>query len=66
MNFWTAFTMGRPTGVDLPGEKGALLPSQEWKRRVHKHDWFAGDTLSAGIGQGYFLATPCNWPTRLR
>ncbi|MCA8920135.1 MAG: penicillin-binding protein 2, partial [Planctomycetes bacterium] len=31
---------------------------QEWKRRVHKHAWFAGDTISAGIGQGYFLTTP--------
>jgi penicillin-binding protein 2 len=35
--FLDRFHMGRPTGVDLPGEKGALLPSQEWKRRVHKH-----------------------------
>ena len=56
--FLDQFSMGRPTGIDLPGEKGALLPSQEWKRKVHKQPWFAGDTLSAGIGQGYFLATP--------
>jgi penicillin-binding protein 2 len=50
--------MGRPSGVDLPGEKGALLPSQEWKRRVQKQPWFSGDTVSFGIGQGFFLATP--------
>ncbi len=56
--FLDKFSMGRPTGIDLPGEKGALLPSKEWKRRIHKQDWFGGDTLSAGIGQGFFLATP--------
>ncbi|MFO1424365.1 MAG: penicillin-binding protein 2 [Candidatus Competibacteraceae bacterium] len=56
--FLDRFSMGRPTGIDLPGEKGALLPSDEWKRKVQKQPWFAGDSLSAGIGQGYFLATP--------
>jgi len=71
--FLDKFSMGRPTGIDLPGEKGALLPSREWKRKVHKQDWFGGDTLSAGIGQGFFLATPlqlwrrrCSWRTRSR
>ncbi|MFO1420743.1 MAG: penicillin-binding protein 2 [Candidatus Competibacteraceae bacterium] len=57
-DFLDKFSMGRLTGVDLPGERKGLLPSQEWKRKVHRHAWFAGDTLSAGIGQGYFLATP--------
>jgi penicillin-binding protein 2 len=57
-DFLDKFSMGRPTGIDLPGEKGALLPSKEWKRKIHKQDWFGGDTLSAGIGQGFFLATP--------
>lgn len=52
------FYLGRPTGVDLPGEKGGVLPSQDWKRQSYKQNWFPGDTLSAGIGQGYFLATP--------
>ncbi len=56
--FLDRFSIGRLTGIDLPGEKGALLPSQAWKRKVHKQQWFAGDTLSVGIGQGYFLATP--------
>lgn len=56
--FLDLFHLGRPTGVDLPGEKGGVLPSQEWKEKSYKKSWFAGDTLSAGIGQGYFLATP--------
>lgn len=56
--FLDKFSLGRPTGIDLPGEKGALLPSKEWKRKVHKQDWFGGDTVSAGIGQGFFLTTP--------
>ncbi len=56
--FLSKFSMGKLTGVDLPGEKGALLPSREWKRKVKKQDWFGGDSLSAGIGQGFFLATP--------
>lgn len=56
--FLDQFSMGRPTGVDLPGEKGGVLPSQAWKRKSYNQSWFAGDTLSAGIGQGYFLATP--------
>ena len=56
--FLDKFSMGRPTGIDLPGEKGGLLPSQAWKNKVHKQAWFGGDTLSAGIGQGFFLATP--------
>ncbi|MCP5197579.1 MAG: penicillin-binding protein 2 [Gammaproteobacteria bacterium] len=56
--FLDHFSLGRLTGIDLSGEKSGLLPSQAWKNRVHKHGWFAGDTLSVGIGQGYFLATP--------
>ena len=56
--FLSQFGLGRLTGVDLPGEKGALLPSREWKRKIHKQDWFGGGTVSAGIGQGFFLATP--------
>lgn len=52
------FGLGRATGVDIPGESGGLLPSQEWKMRRFKQKWFAGDTISVGIGQGYNLATP--------
>jgi penicillin-binding protein 2 len=49
---------GKRTGIDIDGEVGGLLPSQEWKMRRFKQKWFPGDTVSVGIGQGYNLATP--------
>ncbi|MEQ1440202.1 penicillin-binding protein 2 [Fontimonas sp. SYSU GA230001] len=52
------FGLGRPTGLDLPLEKGGLFPSREWKQRVRKEAWFPGETLNIGIGQGYTLVTP--------
>jgi penicillin-binding protein 2 len=52
------FGFGRRTGIDIDGEVGGLLPSQEWKMRRFQQKWFAGDTISVGIGQGYNLATP--------
>jgi penicillin-binding protein 2 len=52
------FNFGRPTGADIAGELGGLLPSPEWKRRARNQPWFPGETLIVGIGQGAFLATP--------
>ncbi len=52
------FGLGRPTGVDTTGEQGGILPSTRWKREAMGEAWFPGETLSAGIGQGYMLATP--------
>jgi len=52
------FSLGRPTGIDLVGEKAGLLPSPQWKRATHNQPWYPGETLIAGIGQGYMLATP--------
>jgi penicillin-binding protein 2 len=52
------FGFGAPTGIDITGELGGLLPSREWKRRARRAAWFPGETLIMGIGQGYFLATP--------
>ncbi|HVT34326.1 MAG TPA: penicillin-binding protein 2, partial [Nevskiaceae bacterium] len=52
------FGLGKLTGVDLPLEKGGLVPSREWKRKRRKENWYAGETLSVGIGQGYMIATP--------
>jgi penicillin-binding protein 2 len=57
-DFIGQFGFGRRTGVDIDGEAGGLLPSQEWKMRRFQQKWFAGDTISVGIGQGYNLATP--------
>ena len=50
--------LGGPTGIELPGEKSGLIPSRDWKMKKYKVAWQQGDTLSAGIGQGYVTATP--------
>ncbi|QPT11320.1 penicillin-binding protein 2 [Serratia rubidaea] len=52
------FGYGKPTGIDLNEEYNGVLPSREWKQRVHKKTWYQGDTISVGIGQGYWIATP--------
>lgn len=57
-SFISQFGLGKLTGIDIEGEVSGLLPSQEWKMRRHKQKWYAGDTISVGIGQGYNLATP--------
>jgi len=57
-NFISHFGLGQKTGIDIEGEGLGLLPSQEWKLRRYKEKWFAGDTVSVGIGQGYQLVTP--------
>ena len=46
------------TGIDLPNEVQSIMPSTEWKRRVHKDKWYAGETISVAIGQGYVSVTP--------
>ncbi len=57
-DFLVQFGFGAKTGIDLLGERSGLLPSTEWKKRVHGKVWYPGETLIAGIGQGYMLATP--------
>ena len=52
------FGFGARTGIDLPGEQAGLLPSRAWKRSARKAPWYPGETLIAGIGQGYNTATP--------
>jgi penicillin-binding protein 2 len=52
------FGYGKSTGIDLNDEYSGLLPDRAWKRRVHKRAWYQGDTVSVGIGQGYWIATP--------
>lgn len=51
------FGFGRPTGIDLLGEKSGVLPSPEWSLRARKHPWYAGETISVAIGQGPVLVT---------
>ena len=61
-DFLDPFGFGKPTGIDISGEKSGLLPSQEWKRRAFKKPedqvWFPGETVNFGIGQGYMSVTP--------
>jgi penicillin-binding protein 2 len=47
-----------PTGIDLPHEVASRVPSREWKRRVKKEKWYAGETISVAIGQGANSITP--------
>ena len=51
------FGFGRRTGIDINGEVTGVLPSTEWKRKYYKkpelQKWYAGETISLGIGQGY-------------
>lgn len=50
--------LGSSLGLDLPGEHGGLIPDREWKMATRGKAWHKGETLNAGIGQGYVLATP--------
>jgi len=61
-DFLTQFGFGTKTGIDIDGEQTALIPSTAWKRQAFKRKenqiWYAGDTISVGIGQGYLTVTP--------
>lgn len=57
-DFVSHFGFGKPTGVDIKGEVGGLLPTPEWKWRRWKQPWYPGETVIVGIGQGYTLVTP--------
>lgn len=52
------FGLGSRLGVDLPGERGGLAPTRDWKHATLGVPWQMGETLIAGIGQGYVLTTP--------
>jgi penicillin-binding protein 2 len=56
--FMAQFGFGSRTGIDIPGEATGVLPSPEWKMRRFKQKWYAGETVSIGIGQGYNAYTP--------
>ena len=57
-NYGLDFGVGRPTGIDLPGESAGLAPDETWKRLAYGETWVTGDTYNAAIGQGFVLATP--------
>jgi len=50
--------LGECTGIDLPGERSGVMPSPEWKERIRKSKWYAGETISVSIGQGAVSVTP--------
>jgi len=52
------FGLGKPTGVDLPGELSGFVPTKQWKMEKYGTKWGVGDTLNLSIGQGFILATP--------
>jgi penicillin-binding protein 2 len=63
--FMALFGFGSRTGIDVPGESAGILPSQEWKMRRFKQKWYAGETISIGIGQGYNAYTPLQLATAI-
>ena len=56
--FMSQLGFGSRSGIDLTGESTGTLPSKEWKKKRFGHDWFAGETVSIAIGQGYNAYTP--------
>lgn len=59
----SAFGFGQRVGHDVYGESGALMPSRDWKRARFNQPWYPGETLSVGIGQGYWQVTPLQLAT---
>jgi penicillin-binding protein 2 len=62
-DYLAQFSFGEKTGIDLEGESAGLLPSREWKQRRWNKPWYPGETVIAGIGQGYHLTTPLQLAT---
>jgi penicillin-binding protein 2 len=79
-DFMAPLGFGQMTGIDIQGERDGVLPSTEWKRKAYKkkemQKWYAGETISLGIGQGYnsftmlqlaqATATLANWGKRYK
>jgi penicillin-binding protein 2 len=57
-DFLSQFGFGKPTGLDLLGENSGVLPSRGWKRGQYAEPWYPGETVIAGIGQGFNVVTP--------
>lgn len=56
--YCAAFSLGKPTGLDVPAETGGLLPTAAWKERELGEEWYPGDTVNMSIGQGFLLVSP--------
>jgi penicillin-binding protein 2 len=52
------FGLGRPTGIELGGERAGVVPDEAWSARVRNHPWYPGETISVAIGQGALNVTP--------
>ena len=61
-SFLKKFNLGTATNIDIDSEKKGVIPDKEWKRKNfnsrENQSWYKGETIIAGIGQGYMLATP--------
>ena len=57
------FGYGAKLGIDIPGERPGLIPDHAWKKAATHRPWEAGETLIAGIGQGFVLVTPLQLAT---
>jgi penicillin-binding protein 2 len=55
--YMSRYGFGQPTGIDLIGESAGILPSPESKRKHWRQDWYQGDIVNAGIGQGMWKTT---------
>ena len=56
--FMRLFGFGEYSGLDIAEETKAIMPSRSWKEKRFKNPWYDGDTISVGIGQGYWTVTP--------
>jgi len=56
--YGTEVGLGEPTGIDLPDEASGTMPSTAWKLKTQHAPWYAGETISVGIGQGAVTVTP--------
>jgi penicillin-binding protein 2 len=50
--------LGQKFNIGIPGEKSGLIPTRTWKKESKGNSWQRGETLLAGIGQGFILTTP--------
>ena len=56
--FFQRLGFGEPTGIDPRGEIAGVRPSRSWKRRQLNTEWYPGDTVNSGIGQGFWVTSP--------